>query len=89
MLEPQEVVEIQMEEKTPVVVKESRLLPPAGELLTRRLPVELVGDTIQVSFNSSFAYGVFTTQHYVVILSFNYYICELVYSEFIVCLLVR
>lgn len=71
MLEPQEVVEIQTEEKIPVVVKESRLLPPAGELLTRRLPVELVGDTIQVLCRSFFACGVFTTQQYVVVLSFS------------------
>jgi len=50
--EPQEVVETQIEEKIPVVVKESRSLPPAGELLKRRLPVELVGDTIQVTCSS-------------------------------------
>lgn len=52
--EPQEVVETQIEEKIPVVVKESRSLPPAGELLKRRLPVELVGDTIQVNYSSPF-----------------------------------
>lgn len=29
-------------------VKESRTLPPTGELLSKRIPVELVGDTLQV-----------------------------------------
>jgi len=60
--ESQEVVETQNEVKIPVVVKESRSLPPAGELLTRRLPVELVGDTIQVTYSSPCTCGVFTTQ---------------------------
>lgn len=49
--EPQEVVEKKIEEKLPIV-KEVRSLPPTGELLTRRLPVELVGDTLQVTYSS-------------------------------------
>lgn len=45
-----ELVEVS---KRPIVknipfVKESRTHPPAGELLTRRIPAELVGDTLQV-----------------------------------------
>ena len=56
--EPQEEREKRIEEKTPVV-KESRSLPPAGDLLTRRLPAGLVGDTLEVTYSlsiSSFSY---------------------------------
>lgn len=60
--EPQEVVATPVEEKIVVVVKENRSLPPAGELLTRRLPAELVGDTIQVTYSSPCTCGIFTTQ---------------------------
>lgn len=59
--EPQEVGERQIEEKI-LVVKESRSLPPAGELLTKRLPVELVGDTLQVTYGSPCPCGIFTTK---------------------------
>ncbi len=36
--------------KQAAIVKEHRSLPPAGDLLTRRLPAELVGDALQVRY---------------------------------------
>jgi hypothetical protein len=51
-----EIVEEQVKQpdqrvaKQAVIVKEHRSLPPAGDLLTRRLPAELVGDALQVRY---------------------------------------
>ncbi|KAG0577270.1 hypothetical protein KC19_5G143600 [Ceratodon purpureus] len=47
LVEPQEEREKRIEKEIPIV-KESRSLPPTGDLLTRRLPVELVGDALEV-----------------------------------------
>lgn len=51
-----EIVEEQVKQpdqrvaKQAAIVKEHRSLPPAGDLLTRRLPAELVGDALQVRY---------------------------------------
>ena len=51
LVEPQEECEKRIEEEI-LIVKESRSLPPAGDLLTRNLPAEFVGDAVEVTYSS-------------------------------------